>query len=144
MTLEKKLQTLRKKQSLSQEELASMVMVSRQAVSKWESGENIPDIENLLRLSKLYHVSIDYLLNDEAESEQEAPAIISAVKKEMKKRVVILLLVLLLSVITALCLANKYHITGLITGYLILIAFISLFLLVIILIHKVIRFLERK
>lgn len=58
------LQELRKKNGLSQEELADKLGVSRQAVSKWERGEALPDIENLIALAKLYGVSLDDLVGN--------------------------------------------------------------------------------
>lgn len=54
---------LRKKNNLSQEELASRLGISRQAVSKWERAESSPDTDNLICLAKLYKVSLDDLLN---------------------------------------------------------------------------------
>lgn len=69
MKLDEKLIYLRKKKGLTQLELAEAVNVSRQAVSKWESGGGMPSTENLLGLSELYGVPVDYLLNDEREPE---------------------------------------------------------------------------
>jgi transcriptional regulator with XRE-family HTH domain len=71
MTLGTKIQRLRNKNSLSQEELAAQLNVSRQAVSKWELGESMPETENVVQLSKLFGVSTDYLLNDEFESSMD-------------------------------------------------------------------------
>lgn len=68
-----KLIQLRKKNGLSQEELADKVGVSRQAVSKWESAQSIPDIDKVIALSGLFGVSIDYLLKDEIEIEDSVP-----------------------------------------------------------------------
>ena len=65
MELGEKLQHLRKNKSLTQEELASLLYVSRTAVSKWESGRGYPNIDSLKQLSKLYGVSIDILLSGE-------------------------------------------------------------------------------
>ena len=65
MLLGEKLKKLRKARGLSQEQLADQLNVSRQAISKWELGESIPDTENLILLSKFYGVSIDYLLLNE-------------------------------------------------------------------------------
>lgn len=62
MTLSDRLQELRKTHSLSQEQLAEKLDVSRQAISKWESGQANPDINNLLKLSNIYEVSTDYIL----------------------------------------------------------------------------------
>jgi transcriptional regulator with XRE-family HTH domain len=63
MTLGEKLKSARKSASLTQEQLAEKLMVSRQAITKWESDKGMPDIENLKQLSKLLNVSIDYLLD---------------------------------------------------------------------------------
>jgi len=60
-----KLRHIRKKSSLTQEEVAAQVGVSAQAVSKWEKGECLPDVYNLKFLAKLYSVSVDSLLEDE-------------------------------------------------------------------------------
>lgn len=54
---------LRKRENLSQEELAERINVSRQAISKWERGEAYPDIENLVALSRLFDVTLDFLVN---------------------------------------------------------------------------------
>ena len=62
MTFGEKLQALRKAQGLSQEELAQQINVSRQALSKWESGALVPDTENVVALSRLFGVPTDYLL----------------------------------------------------------------------------------
>ena len=64
MTFKEKLQTLRKSKGMSQEQLAACVNVSRQAISKWELGESMPDTNNVIQLSNLFNVSIDYLLKD--------------------------------------------------------------------------------
>ncbi|QIK70414.1 helix-turn-helix transcriptional regulator [Erysipelothrix sp. HDW6C] len=56
------LKTHREKHHLTQEQLADKLYVSRQAISKWERGESMPDIENIVRLSDLYDISIDELL----------------------------------------------------------------------------------
>ena len=62
MTFGEKLQALRKARSWSQEELATQINVSRQALSKRESGASVPDTENVVALSRLFGVSTDYLL----------------------------------------------------------------------------------
>lgn len=74
MTLSEKLQNLRKAAGLSQEQLAERLNVTRQAVSKWETGEGKPDIDNLLPLAKLLGTTVDYLLDDgAAEPRQSEP-----------------------------------------------------------------------
>lgn len=63
-TLGKKLKSARKEAGLTQEQLAVKLMVSRQAITKWEADKGMPDIENLKSLSQLLGVSIDYLLDN--------------------------------------------------------------------------------
>ncbi len=65
MKLSEKIKALRKGAGLSQEEFGARLNVSRQAVTKWESGEGLPDIGNLLVLSRMFKVSIDDLLSEE-------------------------------------------------------------------------------
>ena len=65
-----KLIDLRKKSGWSQEELAEKLNVSRQAVSKWEGAQSIPDMNRIIQLSELFGVSTDYLLKDEIEEEE--------------------------------------------------------------------------
>lgn len=65
MILADKIIQLRKKSGWSQEEFAAQMGVSRQSVSKWESGQSIPDLDKILKLSALFNVSTDFLLKDE-------------------------------------------------------------------------------
>ena len=69
MNLADKIIEERKKNGWSQEELASKLGVSRQAVSKWESSGSIPDLQRILQMSELFGVTTDYLLKDEIEEE---------------------------------------------------------------------------
>ena len=69
MKLSEKLKKYRKVFDLSQEQLAEKLNVSRQVVTKWETDGGIPEISNLKALSDLFGVSIDYLLDDEANVE---------------------------------------------------------------------------
>lgn len=68
MKLADKILDLRKKQGMSQENLAEKLNVSRQAVSRWEMGTSQPDVSNIVSLSRLFGVTTDYLLNDDFES----------------------------------------------------------------------------
>ena len=65
MEFHEKLQELRKKKGLTQEELAEILFVSRTAVSKWESGRGMPSIESLKAISKFFAVTLDDLLSSE-------------------------------------------------------------------------------
>lgn len=64
MKLADKIMNLRKQKGMSQEELANVFDISRQAVFKWESGEAIPDIEKLKKMAIYFNVSLDVLLDD--------------------------------------------------------------------------------
>ena len=61
----KKIRQLRFKAGMTQEQLAEVLSISRQAVTKWESDKGIPDVENLKLIAKVLDVSIDYLLDEE-------------------------------------------------------------------------------
>lgn len=63
MTFGERLREARKSAGLTQEQLAQKLLVSRQAITKWESDRGMPDIENLKQLSALLGVSVDYLLD---------------------------------------------------------------------------------
>ena len=62
MNIADRIQYLRKQNGYSQEELADKVGVSRQAVSKWESEQSIPDLEKVIIMSELFEVTTDYIL----------------------------------------------------------------------------------
>ena len=64
MPLSERIVQLRKALGLSQEQLAEQVGVSRQSISKWETGQSAPELEKLVTLSKIFHVSIDELLGN--------------------------------------------------------------------------------
>lgn len=64
MNLAEKLQQLRKRNNLSQEQLADKLGISRQSISKWESGQSAPEIDKIVQLSEIFSVTTDYLLKD--------------------------------------------------------------------------------
>lgn len=66
MEFSEKLQLLRRSKGYTQEDLASNLRVSRQTVAKWESGQTYPDIRNLIQISERLHVTVDYLVKDQA------------------------------------------------------------------------------
>ena len=74
MTFSEKISALRKQKGWSQEELAEKLMVTRQAVSKWESAQSMPDLDKLVQLSEALGVSTDYLLKDEQAQSTPVPA----------------------------------------------------------------------
>ena len=63
--LKERIITLRKEWGLSQEDLAEKLQLTRQTISKWETGASTPDLEMLLRLSEVFGVSVDMLLGKE-------------------------------------------------------------------------------
>jgi len=65
LTLGEKIAILRKQKGLIQEDLAAKMSISRQAVSRWEQDESMPDIDNMVLLSSIFKVSTDYLLKGE-------------------------------------------------------------------------------
>lgn len=82
MNISEKIIRLRKTRGLSQEELADMLDVTRQSVSKWESGQSIPDIQKIVQLSQLFGVTTDYLLREDEDeqppAENEKPVALKA------------------------------------------------------------------
>ena len=83
MILAEKIAQLRRQKGWSQEELANHLQVSRQAVSKWEGGASIPDLDKILKLSALFEVSTDYLLKDELEApEVRAQSVVEEIVRE--------------------------------------------------------------
>ena len=77
MTLGQKFKDIRKRFGLSQESLAEIMNVSRQAITKWERDEGLPDVSNLQQLSKVFNLTVDYLLNND----NSLPAL--SMKKEL-------------------------------------------------------------
>ena len=71
MALSEKLYELRKKSGLSQEQLAEQLDVSRQAISKWESGKAVPESNTLISISKFFNVTLDYLMKEDAPAASE-------------------------------------------------------------------------
>ncbi len=72
MEFSEKLITLRRREGLSQEQLADRLGVTRQSVSKWESGAVMPELVKLISLSEIFGVSVDYLVKDYLEEEEIA------------------------------------------------------------------------
>ncbi|MCB6992673.1 helix-turn-helix transcriptional regulator [bacterium 210820-DFI.6.37] len=73
MNLSAQLKKYRKKSNLTQNELAEYLNVSRQSVSKWETGKSYPDLDTLLTISKLYKIPINKLMEDETDHKSDIP-----------------------------------------------------------------------
>ena len=110
MTLREKLIVSRNKDGLSQMELAERLGVSRQAVSRWESGDTTPSVDKLKTLARIYGVSLDWLLGDTADGEppeaakpeadrspDEAPAGKEGEKKQKIRAIAIALAIIVLA-----------------------------------------------
>ncbi|MDE6047819.1 MAG: helix-turn-helix domain-containing protein, partial [Anaeroplasmataceae bacterium] len=87
MSLGKRIQDARKKINITQEQLADSLEVTRQSVSRWESDIVYPDMANLVKLSNILEVSIDYLLKNETNLDTEKKVnrlLVMLVGKEVK------------------------------------------------------------
>ena len=71
MTIAKKIKQLRKDNSMTQEDLAEKLNVSRQTISKWETSVTIPDADNIVAISKLFNITTDELLDYRVETVQK-------------------------------------------------------------------------
>ena len=71
MSLGKRIIFYRKKMGLSQEKIAEYIGISRQAVTKWENDKSAPSTENLIRLAEIYKISLDDLVSDKEEIENQ-------------------------------------------------------------------------
>ena len=84
------LRNLRKSKKISQEQLAEKVKVSRQSVSKWETGESYPEMNNILELCKIFHCNINDLVNDNIididSLDEEVKMSVVKLKKEKQKQ----------------------------------------------------------
>lgn len=92
MTIGEKIKEARKSAGLTQEQIAEKLMVSRQAITKWESDKGIPDVENLKAISTLLNVSIDYLLDNGQDMDTfviREPIDLSKGKKNIKTNIVL-------------------------------------------------------
>ncbi|WP_203262154.1 helix-turn-helix domain-containing protein [Streptococcus uberis] len=67
--IENQIKELRKKDNLTQEDLALKLNISRQTISKWEQGMSEPDIQSIIKISQLFNVSTDFLLTGENKNE---------------------------------------------------------------------------
>ena len=90
MTLGERIKTCRQKAGMSQEKVAELVGVSRQAVTKWEANQSAPNTENLFKLAEIFGTTVDMLLESEKETKQSpAEQIYYLHKMEEEKKVVL-------------------------------------------------------
>ena len=81
MNFSEKLTALRRREGMSQEQLADRLGVTRQSVSKWEGGAAQPELAKLVALSEMFHVSVDYLVKDYMEEPEQTAAGASSTAK---------------------------------------------------------------
>lgn len=81
MSIGNKIADARKEKNLTQEQLADMMSVTRQSISRWESGLSFPEMEKVVLLAELLGVSCDWLLNDSYDPQKAGPAAKSAVTR---------------------------------------------------------------
>ena len=90
MTFGEKLSNLRKENNYTQEQLADILGVSRQSISKWESDLAYPETEKIIKMAKMFSCSVDYLLNDDVNERREAAeskeTLLTCVKKQLHER----------------------------------------------------------
>lgn len=110
MRFEEKLYLLREEKKISQNELAEILDVSRQAISRWEVGRTKPDTNHLIAISQYFNVSMDYLVNDDINEKNEEICIqkkdtpkieesISIKKRSIRGIFLIIFLTLLISIL---------------------------------------------
>ena len=86
MVLGEQIVKLRKRANLTQEQLAEKYDVSRQAVAKWENGESIPDIYNIIQIAELFNVSLDFLVLGKNIQRQMSEKDVKTFIETMKKK----------------------------------------------------------
>ena len=84
MSIGEKITMQRKIRGMSQEALANEMDVTRQAVSRWETGDATPDVDKVIQLSKLFGVSTDYLLIDDSDDVQITPGVPAPAQRAME------------------------------------------------------------
>ena len=86
MSIGERIVELRNEKDISQGALAQMLGVSRQAISKWESNITYPETDKLIRMSGLFHCSLDYLLKDTVETDRKNDEIGHSFRKQLRER----------------------------------------------------------
>jgi len=102
MNMAERLQDLRKKANYSQEEVSDMLGISRQAVSKWESGQGKPEIDNIIKLVEIYNVSAGYILLGEENAIQVEPKQKKELSHTARKTIGIIAIIASTAIITVL------------------------------------------
>ena len=112
-----RLKELRKLNNLSQEQVAKELNITRQAISKWETDKTMPDIENIILLSKLYNVSLESIMGEEEEknieeSEKPIPQYNKKVTENELLGILMITIIICSSAATFLILSNRIESTS--------------------------------
>lgn len=112
MEIGNKIMELRKKHNLSQEDLAEKIGVARQTISKWELGETSPDLKQAKELSKIFHVSLDELVNNDIkdiliEKTSNTEKLAGLIIKTLKWIGIIFAAFFIITLVTYICLMTK-------------------------------------
>lgn len=102
MDMAERLQVLRKKANYTQEQVSDMLGISRQAISKWESGQGKPEVDNIIKLMEIYNVSADYILLGEQQTVQVEPKQKKELSHTTRKTIGIIAIIASTAIITVL------------------------------------------
>ena len=127
MTLPDKLQQYRKLSKYSQEKLAELLGVSRQAVTKWENGKSAPSTENLIKLTTIYKIALDDLINDSP----EVTKVDLNPKRKSKLKLIVSIWEIILCVLLVISIFSK-GINGLVAWYIFFLAILITIILTLI------------
>jgi len=127
MTLPNKLQQYRKLNKYSQEKLAELLGVSRQAVTKWENGKSAPSTENLIKLTSIYKIALDDLINDSP----EVTKVDLNPKRKSKLKLIVSIWEIILCVLLVISIFSK-GINGLVAWYIFFLAILITIILTLI------------
>lgn len=128
MNIGKRIKELRTINNLTQEDLAKKLFVTRNAISKWETGKGLPNVESIKLLAKTFNVSTDYLINDE---EYQELTIINTRELEFNKNLIYALILFVVFVLTGTVLPYfllNYDPTGMLALFLIILPVIYIIL----------------
>lgn len=115
MKFNQKLIELRKKEGLSQEELGYKLNVTRQTVSKWELNQTTPEMDKLVEMSKIFHISVDELINESEVAANQNPILEDQPRKKEKTKhhkkilpiVIGVLIIIVIAIVLRIFMVNK-------------------------------------
>lgn len=105
MSIGEQINSLRKRNSLSQDDFANMFHVSRQTISNWENGKSYPDLEMIIKISNYFKISVDELLKNDTKIVEK----IDDEKRKKRKYFILLIVICVIGSALILILYNKYQ-----------------------------------